>query len=48
MIAGVVISLFLLTGCTSTNEHIGKPAPHNYEDLYYNNGHYNDGNYYPG
>ena len=41
-LAMLVLSAFMFTGCIPPNEHVGKPAAHNYKDSYY----YDRGYYY--
>ena len=41
-IALMLLSSMLLTGCIPANDHVGKPAAHNYKDSYY----YGYGSYY--
>jgi len=49
-LAILVLSSFMFTGCIPPNEHVGKPAPHNYKDSYYggyyDDGYYSNGRYY--
>jgi len=46
-IALMLLSSMLLTGCIPANDHVGKPAAHNYKDSYYGYGSYYDrGGYY--
>ena len=44
-LALLVLSSFMFTGCIPPNEHVGKPAAHNYKDSYYY-GDYYRGDYY--
>jgi len=39
-LAILVLSSFMFTGCIPPNEHVGKPAAHNYKDSYYDDGYY--------
>ena len=46
-IALMLLSSMLLTGCIPANDHVGKPAAHNYKDSYYGHGsYYSGGGYY--
>ena len=38
----LVLSSMMITGCIPANDHVGKPAAHNYKDSYY----YRDRYYY--
>lgn len=40
MILGLVLILFVLTGCIPKNDHVGKPAAHSYKDGYYDRNYY--------
>jgi uncharacterized protein with FMN-binding domain len=44
----LILSSFVFTGCIPPNDHVGKPAAHNYKDSYYNDGYYGGsyGGYY--
>jgi hypothetical protein len=45
-LAVLVLASFMFTGCIPPNEHVGKPAAHNYKDSYYGYGSYYDRGYY--
>jgi hypothetical protein len=45
ILALLVLSSILITGCIPQNEHVGKPAAHNYNNSYYNDRYYGNGYY---
>ncbi len=45
VLALLMLTSILLTGCIPTNEHVGKPPAHNYNNSYYDRGYY-DNRYY--
>jgi len=45
VLALLMLTSILLTGCIPANEHVGKPSAHNYNNSYYDRGYY-DNRYY--